>query len=145
MDHIAIMNKSWNLLPKIISGQKRIESRWYKAKFSPWNKIFVGDTVYFKDAGRPITVKADVEKVLQFENYDSKKLKEILYEYSEDICFVSSANEVFDWAKNREYCILIFLKNPQEITSFEIDKTGFGNACAWICIEDINKIKRGVI
>jgi len=143
MEHVAIMRKDWKLLPKILSGDKRIESRWYMAKFAPWNRINSGDIVYFKDAGEPVTVKAEVEKVMQFENYTESQLKKILSEYGgvNGICFNSPLDDVFAWAKQRKYCILVFLKNPTKIEPFEIDKTGFGNACAWICVDNIDKIK----
>ena len=39
MEHLAIMRKSWNLTNKILTGEKKIESRWYKNKYVPWNKI----------------------------------------------------------------------------------------------------------
>ena len=58
MDHLAILAKKRNLLPKIISGEKTIESRWYKFKKTPYNNISIGDTVYFKDSGEPANVKA---------------------------------------------------------------------------------------
>jgi len=35
MDHVAIMKKSWKLTEKILSGEEKIESRWYKSKYSP--------------------------------------------------------------------------------------------------------------
>ncbi len=143
MDHVAIMNKSWNLLPKILSGEKRIESRWYKAKFPPWNRIQKGDVIYFKDAGDLIRVRAEVEKVLEYENYTDDKLEELIQTYGRKggIAFVNDSKSTFLWAKERKYCILIFLKNPRSIVPFQINKTGFGNACAWICIDNINKIK----
>jgi hypothetical protein len=34
--------------------------------------------VYFKDAGKKVTVKAEVEKVMQFEHYSEDQLQEIL-------------------------------------------------------------------
>ena len=37
MEHLAIMKKEWKLTEKIITGEKRIESRWYKDKYPPWN------------------------------------------------------------------------------------------------------------
>ncbi len=141
MEHLAIMKKSWGLLPKILNGEKKIESRWYLAKFAPWNKIKANEVIYFKNSGEPVTVKAEVEKVLQFEDYDDKQLKEILEIYGKRICFNDPLSKVFEWAKKRKYCVLIFLKNPQKIEPFEIKKKGFGNACAWICVDDINKIK----
>lgn len=30
MEHVAIMKKSWGLTRKILSGEKTIESRWYR-------------------------------------------------------------------------------------------------------------------
>ena len=141
MDHLAIMKKSWNLLPKILSGAKSIESRWYLTKRDAWNKVKANDTVYFKDAGCPITVKAKVSKVLQFENYSDTKLKDILNQYYLKIAFVSSFEKVFDWARGKRYCVLIFLRHPKSIEPFEIDKRGYGNACAWITIPKISSIK----
>ena len=50
-------------------------------RVAPWNKIHRGDTVYFKDAGKEVTAKAEVEKVLQFEQYSENQLKDILKKY----------------------------------------------------------------
>ena len=142
-DHIAIMRSDWNLIPKILAGEKKIESRWYKAKTAPWNNIAQGDTVYFKDAGKPVTAKAEVEKVLQFENYSDTTLREIINQYGGigGINFVSNPKEVFLWAQERKYCILMFLKNPQRVEPFQIDKNGYGNACAWMCVGDVEKVR----
>ena len=62
MEHLAIMRKSWGLTQKILTGQKKIESRWYKNKYRPWNQIQKGDVIYFKDSGEPVTIKATVKK-----------------------------------------------------------------------------------
>lgn len=70
MEHLAIMKKSWKLTEKILSGEKKIESRWYKSKRVPFGRISAGETVYFKDGGEPVTIKAEVEKVLQFSEFD---------------------------------------------------------------------------
>jgi hypothetical protein len=142
MDHVAIMRRSWNLLPKILDGRKRIESRWYMAKFAPWDRIKPGDTVYFRDAGKPVTLKADVENVLQYKNPDKDTIQDIITKYggSGGICFRLPESEVLEWAKDKRYCILIFLKNAQAISPFMINKKGFGNACAWMCVDDMNRI-----
>ncbi|MFH1211829.1 MAG: hypothetical protein V1659_02760 [Candidatus Woesearchaeota archaeon] len=144
MEHVAIMKKSWKLIDKILSGEKRIESRWYAAKFPPWNRIGPGDVVYFKDSAEPVTARAVVEKVLQFEDYSEKQLWEIIREYggTGGICFVKNSEENFEELKKKKHCILIFLKNPEKIIPFRINKKGFGNACAWLCTEDIEKITK---
>lgn len=143
MEHTAIMKKSWGLTKKILSGQKKIESRWYNVKYPPWNKIKLDETIYFKDSGEPVTVKAEVEKVIQFSDLTPEKVKEILYKYNQAGGLgIDKIPDFFEMIKNKKYCILIFLKNPQKIESFEIDKSGFGIMSAWISINNINHIKK---
>ena len=81
MDHVAIMKNDWGLLPKILNGQKTIESRWYQTRRAPWNKVSAGDLIYFKNSGEKIIACAKVNKVLQFENLDREKVNDILDKY----------------------------------------------------------------
>src|SRR3990167_1167490 len=141
MKHIAIMRKSWGLLGKILTGKKKIESRWYKNKCRPWDKIKKGDTIYFKDSGEPASLKAKVEKIFQFENLTPEKVKNILNKYAKDDGIEKERiPEFFRRFENKKYCLLIFLKNPQKIRPFEINKTGFGTMSAWLIVENINQV-----
>ena len=143
MDHIAIMKKSWGLTQKILTGQKKIESRWYDTKRSPWDKIRAGDAVYFKDSGEPVSVKAEVEKVIQLSNLNPALVKEILLKYGKNNGLgVDGIPGFFEIVKNKKCCILVFLENPQRIEPFDIDKSGFGMMCAWISVDNINNIKK---
>lgn len=142
MQHLAIMKKSWGLTQKILSGEKKIESRWYLNKCIPWNKIQAGEIIYFKDSGEPVTIKAEVEKVLQFADLTPKKVMELLEEYGKkDGINLTEIQGYWERFKDKKYCLLIFLKNPQVVKPFEINKKGFGMMAAWITVEDINKIK----
>ena len=142
MDHVAIMKKSWGLTQKILSGQKRIESRWYKSKCSPWGKIGKGDNVYFKDSGEPVSIKAEVEKVISFSDLTPKKVRQILNEFGNDDGIEKvKIKEFFELFKNKNYCLLIFLKNPEKIKPFEINKAGFGMMSAWLTTGNIDRIK----
>jgi len=143
MEHIAIMKKSWGLTDKILSGQKKIESRWYFKKYKPWDNIKKGETIYFKDSGESVRIKAKVNKVIQFADLTSKRVKNILDKYGKDDGIEQEQiPEFFNRFKNKKYCILIFLKNPTKVKPFEIDKTGFGLMSAWITIDKISKIKK---
>ncbi len=170
MDHVAIMKKSWGLTEKILSGKKTIESRWYMARCAPWGRIKAGETVYFKNSGESVKIKAKVAKVLQFADLNPKKVKEILEKYGKDdgisrglgkhsfvrreshktvptrplVSYsVASLDSLtaYQLFKNKKYCLLIFLKNPVKIKPFQIDKTGFGSMSAWITIKNISEIK----
>ena len=143
MEHIAIMKKSWNLLEKILSGKKKIESRWYMNRYAPWNRILPGETIYFKNSGEPVSIQAEVEKVLQFENLSPEKVKEILDEWGgADGIAIDDIPKFFQLFKSKNYCMLIFLKNPKAIKPFEINKKGFGLMAAWICVDDVSRIKK---
>jgi len=139
MHHIAYMTPTWKLIPKIVSGEKTIESRWYKTKRTPWNIVKAGDIIYLKNSGEPITAKAEVEKVIQYEMKDISEIRKIIKLYGKEICIVNTKPET--WKNIPKYCILMFLKNPTQVQPFTINKKGFGNAAAWISIHNIADIK----
>ncbi len=140
MDHIAIMNKKVCSIDDIVNGNKKIESRWYKNRIAPWNKINIGDRVFFKYSGENFTAKAKILKVLQFEKLDNEVFNKIIYMYTDSILL---NNRKYDeYYKSKNYCILVFLKDAQYIEKpFRISKKGFGISSAWLCVENINKIK----
>ena len=139
-DHVAIMKKSWGLLPKILSGEKTIESRWYVNRIAPWNRIAAGDMVYFKDSGEPVTARAEVSEVRQFSGLNREKIRSILEEYGSRIG-MEPTEETINRCAAKNYCILVFLKNTREVTPFKIDKTGYGSACAWLMVDDIAEMR----
>lgn len=139
MHHVAIMKKSWGLIPKILSGQKTIESRWYQTRRAPWDKIKAGDTVYFKNSGEGVSAVATVDRVEQFQIADKSEAQTIVDQYGNRIGLINSNIET--WGALPHYCILIFLTNPRVIKPpFSINKSGFGSAAAWLCVDDIDSI-----
>jgi hypothetical protein len=157
MEHVAILRKSSGLLEKILSREKKIESRWYMARYPPWDRICAGETIYFKYAGMPVQAKAKVKAIKQYSGLTPEKVKDLWIEHARDIGVVfdkeeeKNEKEVGDLLKyyvastaSKKYCILIFLDDEVErITKpFNIDKKGFGNNCAWIVIDKVSKIKR---
>jgi hypothetical protein len=142
MDHIAIMKKDWKLIPKIKNGTKVIESRWYINKVAPWGKIQSDETIYFKNSGEPITLTAKVDKVLSFEDLTPEKVMRLLEQYGkEDGIEEKDIQIFFERFKNKKYCLLIYLKDIQEVEPFSIDKSGFGNMSAWISVKNIKSIR----
>lgn len=140
--HIAIMKKSWGLTTKILSGEKTIESRWYKNKYKPWSSISLGDTIYFKNSGEPVTLKAKVRKVVQFANLTPLKVKHLLDRYAKaDGIPKKEIPNYFQRFKDKKYCLFIFLKDIQKVKPFQINKAGFGTMSAWMTVDSIKKIK----
>lgn len=142
MQHVAIMKKSWGFLPKMLSGEKRIESRWYISRYAHWNKIKRSETVYFKNSGEPVTLEARVEKIKQFENLTPRQVKKIINRYGHsDGIALNDKRKFYKLFKHKKYCILIFLSDIKKIRPFNIDKSNFGMMSAWITINKIDKIK----
>ena len=138
------MRKSWGLTQKILSGEKTVESRWYRNKYKPWGKIVAGESVYFKDSGGPVKIKAVVKKVLQFEKLTPSKVKEILNRYAQADGLGIDKNQIskyYQMFKDKKYCLIIFLDKPQEIKTFNIDKSGFGAMASWLVVDNLNKLK----
>lgn len=141
MDHIAIMKKSWGLLPKIISGEKKVESRWYKSKIVPWDRIRKGDSLYFKDSGELVTLKSKVIKVIQYEARNNQHALEIFKKHAFDLGLKNPPTEISQYIKNKKYAIFVFFDSVEKIKPFKIDKSGFGLMAAWITVGDIRTIK----
>jgi ASC-1-like (ASCH) protein len=142
MNHLAIMKKDWYFIKKILSGQKTIESRWYKSKHAPWGKIKRGEIVYFKNSGEPIIAKAKISKIIEFKELTPKKVKEILNKYWKKLGITKDEYDSFYRIfKDKKYCVLIFLENPEKVKPFNINKKGFGAMASWLCVEDLKKIK----
>ncbi|MBU2592413.1 MAG: ASCH domain-containing protein [Patescibacteria group bacterium] len=141
--HVAIMRKSWGLTQKILTGEKTVESRWYINKYRPWDQISTGETIYFKDSGEPVTVKAEVNKVEQYADLDQAKREWLLKKYSvSDLGTKEIMPQILEYIKNKRYCIIIHLRNPKEVDPFEIDKSGFGAMASWLTVDRIEEVKR---
>ena len=142
MEHVAIMKKAWGLIPKILDGRKKIESRWGKFRCAPWGKVNIGDTIYFKNSGEPVIVRAKVKKIKAFDNLDPQKVQDILWKYGgDDGISVFDLEKTSLWAKDKKYCTLIYLEDAKKVQTFNISKVGFGAGAAWISTEDIGEIR----
>jgi len=142
MVHIAIMNKSWGLIPKILSGEKTIETRWYRNKSKPWDSIKKGEIVYFKNAGEAVIAKAKVSLVEQYADLDSTKTEKLLNDYkAKDLGTENIPDEIGKYIQGKKYAIIIHLKSPKSIKPFLVNKRGYGMMSAWICVEDLESIR----
>jgi len=137
------MKKSWGLTEKILTGEKKIESRWYVSRRAPWDRVKKGDIVYFKNSGESVKIRASVENVSQFDNINPARVRAILKKYGKaDGIERERIPEFFKRFKDKKYCVLVFLKNPKRIKEFEINKAGFGVMSAWITVSNVSKIKK---
>lgn len=138
MDHLAILKKSHRILDKILTGEKTIESRWYKTRRAPWGRINKGDLVYFKNSGEDVSVVAKVSKVEEYEVGPAEIYTLLEKHFSQ----LGVGMEYYETIKNQKYCILVHLEKVCFVNPFPVDKTGYGNMSAWISLPDIRQIRK---
>ena len=137
------MKKQRGLVPKILGGEKTVESRWYKNKKTPWNKIKPEDTIYFKDSGEKVSLKAKVTGVEQYEIQNNEHAREVMGKYSLQDLGTSEIPEIIEeYISNKNYAIFVHFDNVEKIEPFDINKTGFGTQAAWLTVASLKKIKR---
>jgi len=86
---------------------------------------------------------AEVFDVLEFSELNSAIVKKILVKYgAQDGIEKKEISKYYELFKDKNYCLLIFLRNPKRIIPFEIDKKGFGLMSAWITVNNISQIKK---
>ncbi len=139
MVHIAILKPSFGFLPKILSGEKTIESRWHASQSAPWGKVLKGDIVYFKNSGKHVEAVASVADVMEIQDLSPMKVRMLLYEFGTQIG-LNDPDLYFKTVRDKKYCILVFLSEPKRIKPFSIDKRGFGMQAAWLSIKSLKNI-----
>jgi len=116
MDHVAIMKKSWGLIPKILSGEKKLESRWYLNRSKPWDGVTAGDTIFFKNSGGPVVAKAVVLKVRQYSGLKPVIVKKLLKKYAKDDGLgieKTNLERFYQLFKDKKYALFIYLDRPE--------------------------------
>ncbi len=142
MKHIAILSRKWQMLEKIESGEKTIESRWYKSRFKPWDSIQAGEIVYFKETGKDVCLQARIARVEQIDNITPSTVRQTLNLHQKDLGIDKSDIELYyQHFKDKKYCILIYLAEPKPINPFKLNKAGIGMMSAWICFRKLTDIK----
>ena len=83
--HLAVFKEPF--LSLVLSGKKKVESRFSIKKSSPYEKIKKGDVVILKESGGLVVGFFISGKVKFFNNLNTNTMKEIENTYSELACF----------------------------------------------------------
>lgn len=141
MDHVAIMTRKLPFLQRILNGQKIIESRWYLSKRVPWNRVQIGDTIYFKNVGDPVTVQAVITQIEQFFDLNPLSITHLVRTKAHALgLFGHEINAFIEQNKYKKYAVFMHLENVNLIKPFQVNKKGFGAMSAWISVPDIKQI-----
>ncbi len=132
MEHVAILKEPF--LSRILSGEKTIESRWYRTRRAPYGRISSGEMVWLKRSGGPVVAKARVSHVEEHSDLTPERIMRIVEKDAKGLGVMEEKGRFFEGVRNKRHAVLIHLSDIQTVEPFAIDKTGFGNQAAWMVL-----------
>ena len=126
MEHIAILRQPF--YDMILSGEKTIESRFSMNKCAPYKRVSIGDVVWFKETGKPVTVRAIVKDVKYFET-TPEIIEEIRKTYGKEI----GTDRFEDWQETckKNFCTLVWIKDVKRVPPINVPRS---NGAGWIIL-----------
>jgi hypothetical protein len=140
MQHVVYLEAKANELEQILSGEKTMLIRSSADRQVPYDKVNVGDTLYFlRNNGEGlIRAKATVSSVHNSEKLTKVKSLELVEQNMDKLQLTE--DQVKRWGGKR-YVVLVGIDRVIRLYPFDINKSKFGNMDDWIPIKDIEKIK----
>lgn len=121
------------MIDKILSGEKTLESRWMQQRKAPWNRIAIGDKIFFAEKGY-IRAQAHVKNTIQKEIASDKERREFLKRYASRLGVTTDI--FYPNISQSRYVILIELEDIQPTAPRTFSKEGFGPRATWLVFRD---------
>ncbi len=140
MQHVVYLEAKVSELESLLSGEKTMLIRSSSDRQVPYDKVKVGETLYFlRNNGEGlIRAKATVTSVHFSEKLTKVKSLELVNENQEKLTL--SDEQIKRWGGKR-YVVLVGVEKVIRLYPFDINKTKFGNMDDWIVVKDIEKLK----
>ena len=142
MDHIVYLDAKADELENLISGEKSMIIRGAAGRKVPYEKVNVGDILYFinNNAEGEINARGVVSSVFNSEKM-TKDESIALVEKNQDKLRLT-ARQFQKWAGKR-YIVLIGIKNIEKIQHFQFNRDIFKNMMDdWLPVENIETVKK---
>jgi len=134
--HLVILKKSY--LDAIVTGQKRIESRFTRTRREPFGQVLPGDRLFLKESSGPVCAVATAAAVKIFENLTPGKIMEIKQRYNH---YIRGSDKYWQSKANCRFGFLVQLKDVEQIEPVRIRKNDWR---AWVILtekEDFGLLK----
>jgi len=126
--HLVILKKPY--LDAILSGKKKVESRFSKSRRNFLNSIKAGDLLFLKQSSGPVCATARIEKAKLFENLTAKKILEIKQQFNSLIC---GDEDFWQSALDCRFATLVKLTDVKRIEPVRINKKDWR---AWVVLTE---------
>jgi hypothetical protein len=141
MDHVVYLDAKAKELENLLTGKKTMIIRGATGRKLPYSRVNVKDILYFiiNNAEGEIKAKAVVASVFNSEKMTEDESTALVRKYQSKLQLTDL--QFRKWAGKR-YIVLIEISKAQEIKSFAIDKSDYGNMDDWLLVEDIENVKK---
>jgi hypothetical protein len=141
IDHIVYLDAKANELEKLFSKSKTMLIRGATGRKLPYGRVNQGDILYFinNNAEGVVRAKAVVASVFNSEKMTSEESISLVKKHQNKLDLTDS--QFKKWA-GKKYLVLIEIKKIEEIKSFAIDKSNYGNMDDWLLVEKIDSVKK---
>jgi len=129
-------------LDAILSGRKRIESRFTRTKLYAFGKVLPGDKLFLKVSSGPVCATAAVAAVKNFENLTSKRILELKQRYNH---YIAGSEEYWRSKMSCTFGSLVWLKDVKPVEPVRIRKKDWR---AWVVLtekEDFGLLKMDAV
>lgn len=139
MDHVVYVDAKSKELEKLIDETKSMIIRGAAGRKIPYGRVDSGDTLYFvrNNGDGLVRAKAVVKSVFNSEKME-KNTSIQLVEKNQGKLQLNS-KQFNKWAGKR-YLVLIEIESFEEVESFKIDRSEYGNMDDWLPVNKINTV-----
>ena len=141
MDHVVYLDAKAKELDLLGEGEKSMIIRGATGRKLPYGRVNTGDVLYFinNNAEGVVRAKASVTSFFNSEKMTPEESTKLVKSNQGKLQL--SPQQFKKWAGKR-YIVLIEIGQFEEIASFEIDKSDYGNMDDWLPVEEIGKVKQ---
>ncbi len=141
MDHVVYLDTKANELENLLTGKKSMIIRGAAGRKMPYGRVNDGDVLYFikNNAEGTVTAKGIVSSVFNSEKMSKEESTSLVKKNQDKLQLTDKQGQ--RWA-GKKYLILIEVKKVEEIKSFPIDKSDYGNMDDWLLVEKIGNVKK---
>jgi len=140
MDHVVYLDAKANELDNILKGSKTIIIRGAAGRKMPYGRVNENDVLYFinNNAEGLVKAKGNVSFVHNSDKMTKEESVALVNDYQPKLKLTDK--QLKRWAGKR-YLTLIEINQVEEIESFKIDKSDYGNMDDWLLVENIDNVK----
>ena len=141
MDHVVYLDAQAKELENLLSGHKTMIIRGATGRKLPHGRVEAGEVLYFinNNAEGRVRAKAKVKSTFHSEKMTEEQSQALVKKNQPKLRLTEK--QMKRWAGKR-YIVLVEVDDIEEVPSFAIDKSNYGNMDDWLVVEKIESVQK---